>query len=368
MAKPAPLDNPAALAPALLAWYRKGHRELPWRMTRDPYAIWVSEIMLQQTQVETVIPYYEKWLARWPTVAALAADDEEGVLKGWQGLGYYARARHLHAAAKEIVRRYGGAFPRRFEEIAALKGIGRSTAGAIAALAFGDRQPILDGNVKRVLARLSADGGRPDAPATLRRWWALAESLLPETPADNRDYGNALMELGATVCLPKNPACLFCPLNTRCAAFQRGCPGDHPAPKPRRERPHKHWLALFVQRRDGALLARRRESEGLWGGLWEMPTLEWNGRGLKKTLAADFAARRWGRPGPLKGRAAVIEHAFTHFDLTLTVVRVPVRPGLLTAPLPAGAQWLSFSQLRDKPLPKPYVALLDRLQQKKLRA
>ena len=367
MAK-SPLPPVPPIAPALLEWYRRGHRELPWRDTTDPYRIWISEIMLQQTQVETVLPYYERWFAHFPTLAALARAEEERVLKAWEGLGYYARARHLHAAASEIVERHGGEFPDDFDAVVELKGVGRSTAGAICALAFGHRVPILDGNVKRVLARLSADGGAPDKPATLRRWWALAEKLLPEGTADNRAYGNALMELGATVCLPKNPACLFCPLNTRCAAFQRGRPEDFPASKPRKPRPHRHWLALFVQRRDGALLARKREREGLWGGLWEFPTLEWSGRGLDKALAEDFARRRWGTPGTVKGRAAVVEHAFTHFDLTLTVVRVPVRPGLLTAPLPAGAEWLTLRQLRDKPLPKPYLALLDQLAQKKLHA
>ncbi len=357
----------AAVAPVLLAWYRAGHRDLPWRRTRDPYAIWVSEIMLQQTQVETVIPYYERWLADFPTLAKLAGATEERVLKHWQGLGYYARARNLHAAAREISEKFGGAFPRRHEDILALRGIGRSTAGAIAALSFGDRTPILDGNVKRVIARLTADAGDPVKPATLRRWWTVADSLLPLTPHDNRDYANAIMELGATICLPKNPACLFCPLNTRCAGFRSGRPADFPAPKKAKARPHRHWLAIFVQRRDGAFLARRRPGVGLWGGLWDLPTIEWTGRGLARRIAADFAERRWGSPGPLKGRAALIQHAFTHFDLTLTVVRVAVRPGLLVGPLPDGAQWLDFRAMRAKPLPKPYVALLDALQQKRLR-
>ena len=361
------IAEPGAIAPALLNWYRASHRELPWRQTRDPYAIWVSEIMLQQTQVETVIPYYERWLAEFPSLSALAAATEEKVLKQWQGLGYYARARNLHAAAREISGKYGGAFPRRYEDILALKGIGRSTAGAIAALAFGDRTAILDGNVKRVIARLTADEGGPEKPATLRRWWTVTESLLPETPRDNRDYANAIMELGATLCLPKNPACLFCPLNTHCAGFRSGRPAEFPAAKKAKARPHRHWLALFVQRRDGAFLARRRPGEGLWGGLWDLPTREWSGRGMAKTVALDFAERRWGKPGPLKGRAALINHAFTHFDLTLTVVRVPVRPGLLTGPLPEGAHWLNFREMRAKPLPKPYVALLDALQQKRLR-
>jgi A/G-specific adenine glycosylase len=356
------------LAPPLLHWYRREHRDLPWRRTRDPYAIWISEVMLQQTQVETAIPYYERWLAKWPTVGSLAAASEEAVLKMWQGLGYYARARHLLAAAKLIESKHAGQFPRRFEEIRELPGIGRSTAGAIAALAWGDRQPILDGNVRRVLSRLTAEKGKPESAVTQRRLWKAAEKLLPAMPADNRDYANAIMELGATLCLPKNPACLFCPWNARCIANQRGAAADYPLAKAAKLRPHQHWLAYFLRRGDGAILAHRRESSGLWGGLWQLPTQEWPGRGLEKFISRDFAARRWGKPSAaVKSKAAVIEHAFTHFDLTLTVVRVPVRPGLLTAPLPAGSEWLSLRQFRAKPLPKPYVMLLDQLAQRKLK-
>jgi A/G-specific adenine glycosylase len=219
-----------------------------------------------------------------------------------------------------------------------------------------------------VLSRLTAEKGAPESSATQRRLWKAAEKLLPVTPADNRDYANAVMELGATVCLPKNPACLFCPWNARCVAQQRGNPADYPRAKAAKPRPHRQWLAYFIKRGDGAVLAQKRESSGIWGGLWQLPTLEWPGRGLEKFIARDFAVRRWGRPSAaVKTRAAVIEHAFTHFDLTLTVVRVPVRPGLLTGALPEGAEWLSLRQLRAKPLPKPYVMLLDQLAQRKLK-
>lgn len=270
---------------ALLAWFRRGHRDLPWRRTRDPYAIWISEIMLQQTRVDTVKAYFRRFMGELPTVRALAEASEEAVLTLWSGLGYYSRARNLHAAAGEIVARYGGEFPREAEAVRALPGIGPYTAGAIRSIAFGQQAAILDGNVIRVLARLRALTELPDSAAGKRLYWSLAEALVPPTrPAsddasgaaienDPGDFNQALMELGATVCLPQRPVCLVCPLADLCTARRLGDPEDHPPKKAAREVPVVEAVTLVLRARDHVLLCRR-PSLGLWGGLWEPPTLE----------------------------------------------------------------------------------------------
>jgi A/G-specific adenine glycosylase len=330
---------------ALLDWYRRGHRDLPWRKTSDPYAIWVSEIMLQQTRVDTVKERFQQFMARFPTVTALAQAPLEDVLSLWSGLGYYARARNLHAAAHELVARYGGRVPDDPAAVRELPGIGPYTAGAILSIAFGKRAAILDGNVIRVLARLFAIEEFPAGEgATRRRYWALSESLLPPlAPAagenDVGDFNQALMELGATICSPQRPVCLVCPISELCQARKSGDAARYPLRQAARPVPVVHALTLVLSRPGGEVLLLRRPPSGLWGGLWEPPTL---------TLNPDENERsgllRLGRevlslsPAlPLEKLLAQAEplppfvHVLTHREMRFT----PYKLHLATAPPPA---------------------------------
>ncbi|HEX6835169.1 MAG TPA: A/G-specific adenine glycosylase [Polyangia bacterium] len=256
---------------ALVAWFRRGHRDMPWRRTRDPYAVWVSEIMLQQTRVETVTPYFERWMRRFPTVGALAEAPLDDVLSQWAGLGYYARARNLHAAARDVVAGYGGAFPSTVAGLRELRGIGDYTAGAIASIAFGEAAPIVDGNVVRVLARVDALDGAADDPALKKRVWQRAAELVAcDGGGDPGDFNQAMMELGATVCTPSSPGCSRCPLVASCAARAADAAAAYPAPKTKKAPRVVDAVAVLVER-DGKLLLVRRPPTGLWGGLWEPP-------------------------------------------------------------------------------------------------
>jgi A/G-specific adenine glycosylase len=313
----------AEIQHALLSWYRAGHRDLPWRRCADPYAIWISEIMLQQTRTETVRDYFLRFMARFPTPADLAAADLDEVLAHWSGLGYYARARHLHAAAREIAGRYGGRFPAEPEAVRALPGIGPYTAGAILSIAFGQRAPILDGNVIRVLSRLFALTAPPDEPAARRRLWALAGALVPEGSGHNGhnghndpgDFNQALMELGATVCLPRRPTCLVCPLRAACLGRRSGDPEQFPARRRERPVPEVQVVTLCL-RKGGRVLLCRRPPVGLWGGLWEPPTAE-----LAAGETALCGARRLlcqitpaaAEPVPLSPFVHVLTHRRMHF-------------------------------------------------------
>lgn len=311
---------------ALLAWYRHGHRDLPWRQTRDPYAIWISEIMLQQTRVDTVKAYFRRFMGELPTVHALAAASEETVLTLWSGLGYYSRARNLHAAAGEIVARYGGEFPREAEAVRSLPGIGPYTAGAIRSIAFGQQAAILDGNVIRVLARLRALAELPDSAAGKRLYWSLAEALVPaarsesengtEAGNDPGDFNQALMELGATVCLPQRPVCLVCPLAEHCTARRFGDPEDFPPKKAARAVPVVEAVTLVLRARGHVLLCRR-PSLGLWGGLWEPPTLELlPGEDVEAGLGR-LITQRLGRVLPTQQRIelAPFVHVLSHREM-----------------------------------------------------
>jgi A/G-specific adenine glycosylase len=267
---------PPALARSLVrplaAWYRRSRRLLPWRRSRDPYRIWISEVMLQQTTVKAVLPHYRRFLRRFPTIGSLAAARLETVLAAWSGLGYYRRARHLHAAARAIVSERRGRFPRRLDEALALPGIGRYTAGAILSIAFGERLPVLDGNVARVLSRLFMIGGDPTTASRRERLWRLAGALVDEAPVPG-DLNQAIMELGATVCLPANPACGRCPVARRCSARAAGA--QHRVPAPRRRRaPRRLRSTVALVSRRGLYLMRRRQGTRLMDGLWEFPAVE----------------------------------------------------------------------------------------------
>ena len=254
----------------VIAWQRQhGRHDLPWQATRDSYPVWLSEIMLQQTQVAAVIPYFQRFITRFPDIASLASADEDDVLMLWSGLGYYARARNLHRAARIVVERHGGMFPRQFDAIAALPGIGRSTAAAIAVFVSGARQPILDGNVKRVLARCFGIAGYPGEKKIEKRMWELAAKLLPER--DVEAYTQGLMDLGAGICTRRRPRCGSCPLRDECAAKRDNRISELPSPRPRKPMPEKSTVMLILQRQRRGSSGETTGTPGIWGGLWSFP-------------------------------------------------------------------------------------------------
>ena len=314
-------DPDAAFARDLLAWFdAHGRKDLPWQRMPTPYRVWVSEIMLQQTQVATVVGYFDRFMERLPDVAALAAAPVDTVLHLWSGLGYYARARNLHKAANDIMTLHGGVFPESLEAVEALPGIGRSTAAAILSLSCGQRHAILDGNVKRVLARHAGIEGYPGTKAVETQLWGLADRLMPrERPAA---YTQAIMDLGATVCVRSRPQCTDCPVERDCIARQRDLQDRLPTPKPRKSRVQKSAHVVIAVRPDGAVLLERRPPSGIWGGLWSFPQFHavpdaeaWI------SLALDAQRSRRHQWPPL-------HHAFTHFDLALyPLVLSPVDPG-----------------------------------------
>jgi A/G-specific adenine glycosylase len=300
---------------ALLAWFdTHGRKHLPWQQQITPYRVWISEIMLQQTQVATVIPYFERFMQRFPEVRALAAADDDEVLHLWTGLGYYARARNLLRAARIIAAKYGGEFPDTLEAVQALPGIGRSTAGAILAISKSQRHPILDGNVKRVLTRCFGIQGYPGDTAVERQLWSIADACTPAQRVGH--YTQAIMDLGATVCVRSRPLCAVCPMHEHCVARREGMQAMLPTPKPRKARPERTAYAAILQRADGAVLLERRPPAGLWGGLWTFPQFE------EHEAALAWMEQRLD-DGPLTTQALPpYLHSFTHFDLTLQPILV----------------------------------------------
>ncbi len=307
---------------ALTAWYRRQKRDLPWRRTRDPYAIWVSEVMLQQTRVDTVAPRFTRWLARFPTVSALARAPLDDVLAEWAGLGYYARARHLHAAAREVEARWGGALPDDPAAVRALPGIGRYTAGAILSIAFARREPVLDGNVIRVLTRLHALDGDPRAPALQVRLWALAGELVSD--GDPGEVNQALMELGAMVCAPRRPACLVCPLARDCAAHRAGDEERYPSPTKPTRVVAVEQVAVALLRGERVLLARRPPA-GLWGGLFELPSGEPRAGEPLPDAARRIARERVGLAVAEAAPLTRFTHVLTHRKMAFHAFVAPAR-------------------------------------------
>ncbi len=342
----------------LIRWYRRHGRDLPWRETRDPYRIWVSEIMLQQTQVDTVIPYYGRFLAAFPTVGALARAPLQQVLLIWQGLGYYARARNLHRGARVVISRWDGRLPETEKELQQIPGIGRSTAGAIVSLAFDRPAPILDGNVKRVLCRLFAVRRDPARPEVLKRLWRLAEALTPKT--DVHAYTQAVMDLGATLCTPVDPRCSACPLRTECQACRRRLQHLVPARTPKEPSPH-HEYALGIVRHRGRVLIRRRPEQGLLGGLWGFPNYR---RAAKEALAG---ALRRGLQDELGlaiasgKKTGTVRHAYTHYKITLHVFECVLQPASKRHTRKADWKWIFPSRLQDYPLAASDRKVMDRL-------
>lgn len=304
----------------LLPWWDAHRADLPWRQTRDPYAIWVAEIMLQQTQIVTVIPYYERWMARFPSVSALAAAPLDDVLKQWEGLGYYSRARNLHAAAQVIMAEWGGQLPRTAADLQKLPGIGRYTAGAIASIAYGQAVPVLDGNIIRVLSRLTDYAEDVTRSTAKKHLWQLAASLVPARRPG--DYNQALMELGQQLCTPAKPACLLCPLAANCLARQRGTQLDRPVQPPRQNTPHYDVVAGVIWQngqigRDERFLIAQRPLTGLLGGLWEFPGGKQEpGESLPATLRREIQ-EELAMEITVGDYLTSIKHAYTHFRITL---------------------------------------------------
>lgn len=344
------LTSPSSLSDLLLTWYDINAVDLPWRGTRDPYRVWLAEMMLQQTQIATVIPYYRRFLEKYPTVQALAAAPLDEVLKLWEGLGYYSRARNLHRTACIITETYGGVFPCTVDKLLTLPGIGRYTAGAIASICCDVRAPVLDGNVIRVFSRLLDITDDVTASSTQKRLWQIAEASLPETRPG--DYNQALMELGQIICTPRTPSCQTCPVQSLCKAFQHGTQSARPVKKKKAPIPHYDVAAGIIRDNRGRLLIAQRPADGLLGGLWEFPggkqeagetlpeTLQ---RELREELAIEVEV------GALFVR---VKHAFTHFKITLHAYecRYTGATPPHTEPQPIGAQafaWVMPEALRQ---------------------
>ncbi|MBT8440907.1 MAG: A/G-specific adenine glycosylase [Gammaproteobacteria bacterium] len=340
------------IAPALLSWWdAAGRKDLPWQNDPTPYRVWVSEIMLQQTQVTTVERYYDRFLTAFPDVVALAAAELDRVLHLWSGLGYYARARNLHRAATRVRDEFSGRVPETLDELIALPGIGRSTAGAILALSRDQRHPILDGNAKRVLARYFGVDGWTGSARNLKVLWQHADDCTPhERPAH---YTQAIMDLGATVCTRSRPSCSSCPLANACRAHREGLTGQIPAPRPKRAKPQRHATLVVLVRDDGAVLLERRPDSGVWGGLWCFPeTADVEG-------VEEWCRTRVGMSPVRIDVRPVVSHSFTHFDLDMT----PVEARVDAAPLRLmdGDQWLWYN--RNEPaavgLAAPVARMLE---------
>ncbi|MBM2850845.1 MAG: mutY [Anaerolineales bacterium] len=352
---------PRKLATLLLDWYALHKRQLPWRDERDPYRLWISEIMLQQTQVETVIPYYRRWLKHFPTVRALAAAPQAEVLALWEGLGYYARARNLHRAAQRIVGEHGGHLPRTLDGLRALPGIGRYTAAAIASIAFGVDAAVLDGNVKRVLARVFDVREDVKSPRGEKRLWEIAEALAPRGRAG--DYNQAIMDLGATICTPRAPKCDVCPLRSPCAARKLGVQLERPVARSRAAIPH-HIEVAGVIRKGNRVLIAQRPAHKLLGGLWAFP----GGRRARNESLAACLRRvvrdEFGITISVGPQAQTLTHAFTHFRITLHVFDCRWRSGGVRR---AAARWVHVGALGRYPMGKTDRQVAKRLLEERVK-
>jgi len=337
---------------AVLDWWdRHGRKDLPWQTNPTAYRVWVSEIMLQQTRVATVIPYYQRFMERFPDVRSLAEATQDEVLHLWSGLGYYARARNLHAAAKRVCSRHGGRFPDDMDSLTELPGIGRSTAGAILSLARGIRQPILDGNVKRVLARAFAVDGWPGRAAVQRELWALAERLTPHERVG--DYTQAMMDLGATVCTRSRPACTACPWRSHCLALAQERVGELPAPRPKRDMPVRQTRMLLLHDGDGRLLLEKRPPAGLWGGLWSLPECP------ADATVEDWCRQRLGLQVHAPRIHPPLRHGFSHFHLDITPVEARVDRKVLAIMDEGRICWYNLRAPDARGLAAPIRRLID---------
>ncbi|HXF86539.1 MAG TPA: A/G-specific adenine glycosylase [Anaerolineales bacterium] len=345
----------------LLNWYRQNGRTLPWRVPGvTPYAVWVSEIMLQQTRVETVIPYYEKWMQLFPNVFALACASEQEVLRAWEGLGYYSRARNLHKAAKIVVSEYKGVLPRDLDALLALPGVGRYTAGAIASIAFGIDLPILDGNVKRVYARLFDLTEPVNSREGEQILWEIAASNLPAGRAG--EYNQALMDLGAMICIPRKPRCSICPLARVCKAYRNGTQELRPVKEKKREVPHYFHVAAVIVR-NGKVLLAQRPSSGLLGGMWEFPKGRVDGdpvRAATKALKTEYRLRLRVKRFISQNEIGVFHHAYTHFKVTVHAVEYD----LVAMPRGKNLKWIPLEDLGKYPMGRVDRLIAQRIVQR----
>lgn len=338
----------ADVSERLLAWFDRAGRDLPWRRERTPYRVWLAEVLLQQTRAETAIPYYERFLERFPTLTALAEAPLEDVLRLWEGLGYYARARHLHDAARQMRRQYGGQLPADYEALRVLPGVGPYTAGAIASIAFGQPVVAVDGNARRVLARLFAVEGDPRTSAVRRKLEALARALLPaERPGA---FNEALMELGALICLPRTPRCAACPLADLCQARRQGRQAALPHRPPRRALPHYDVAAAVLVRDDGRVLVARRNLDDFLGGLWEFPGgRREEGESLEQCLARELA-EELDIQVEVGERLLTLQHSYTHFRITLYAFRCRLLAGEPRCLDCAEVRWATATELETLPM------------------
>lgn len=349
-----------ALRRSLLQWYGQEGRKLPWRHTADPYAIWVSEIMLQQTQVKTVIPYYHRWLDQFPTVNALAQAEQQTVLKAWEGLGYYARGRNLHKAAQVIVQNHNSQFPTQLAEVLALPGIGRTTAGGILSAAFNQPVAILDGNVKRVLARLIALSVPPTE--ALSELWALSEQLLD--PQQPRDFNQAFMDLGATICTRSQPKCGQCPWNFACQAYNKGIQTTLPKRKMSAPLPHKRIGVAVISNDEGLILIDRRLEEGLLGGLWEFPGGKIEANETVEECIQREILEEIGIEIAVGENLMTIDHAYTHFRVTLHVHLCQYVGGTPQAIECQEVRWVTLAEIDQYPFPKANGQIIAALKER----
>ena len=336
----------------LIQWQKShGRHDLPWQDTRDPYAVWLSEIMLQQTQVATVIPYYQRFLARFSDLASLAKASQDEVLAHWSGLGYYSRARNLHRAAQMVMQQHGGHFPDDFESLMALPGIGRSTAAAVSVFAFRQRQAILDGNVKRVFTRYFGIEGYPGEKKIEQDLWARAEQLLPRQEIEI--YTQALMDLGATICTRSKPKCLACPLQNDCIAYAQNRITELPSPKPRKALPQKETVMLIMLRQ-GEVLLEKRPPSGIWGGMWSFPEID------RASDSVHICSANYGVEARLAAPLSCLDHTFTHFKLRifpqpLHVIDIHTRVNQ------ASHLWLNLDDALGAAIPTPVRKLLRQI-------
>jgi len=348
------------LQKALLGWYKANKRQLPWRETKVPYRIWISEVMAQQTQIDTVIPYFERFLQRFPDIETLAEADLQDVLKLWEGLGYYSRARNMHKAAKLILEKYNGCFPRNYEEILALPGVGKYIAAAISSIAFSKPHAVLDGNVKRVLSRLTCSEKSINDSKSQKYYQKLADTLLDtHNPGD---YNQSLMELGALICKPANPFCVDCPAKQYCCAYQKNSVTDYPK-KIKREKVPTYNIVIGVIRKDGKLLITKRKEEGLLGGLWEFP-----GGKIQKGESGEIACIREIREETslnvkIDKYLTHVRHAYSHFKIEVDVYICDYIHGDVNLSCPVDYRWVSVLELDRFPFPKANHKFLGKLHQ-----
>jgi A/G-specific adenine glycosylase len=346
----------AKFATLVIKWQKQhGRHGLPWQGTRDPYRVWLSEIMLQQTQVSTVIDYYLRFLKRFPTIAALAEAPSDDVMQHWAGLGYYARARNLHRAAQAIVAQHGGIFPKDFAAINALSGIGRSTAAAISAFAFGQRAAILDGNVKRVFARHFGVAGDVKTKAVENMLWTRAEAELPKN--DIEAYTQGLMDLGATLCTRTKPTCLLCPIQASCVAYAEGRIEALPGKSAKREVPHRE-VQMLILLANGDVLLEKRPPTGIWGGLWSLPEID---------VAADamkVARTRFAVKAGVAKSLAIVEHGFTHYSLSIYPQQIVVTSQTPRA-MESSVMWIALEDALGAAIPAPVKRILTSINVKK---